>query len=197
MKKNIIFPILTLLLVAVLVYGISGSAAWFSEIVRIENNVITTGNIDMGITEVEKFTPVLEPGGDYMEVLRFCAENQGTYDMKWRGLLTDIKAPAGMTDKILISVIINPTRELTGNYGPVGEVWFMDVPVTELTTPNTHLLLDASTNPLPFKPADRVCYSLLARLDESAQNEYPQAIFSATLQLNAIQWISTSLDWSE
>jgi predicted ribosomally synthesized peptide with SipW-like signal peptide len=197
MKKNLILPVLTLLLIAVLAYGVSGSAAWFSDTAVIETNVINTGTVDLALSDVYGTTPVLEPGGDYKEILRFCAVNQGSTNLKWRGHFTDIQAPAGLMDQILISVIINPTGDFSGNYGPVMTVWFMDVPIQELAQPNGYLLLDPGTNPEPFKPADKTCYTILARLGSTATNTYQQAVFSATLQLNATQWISTDPDWIE
>jgi predicted ribosomally synthesized peptide with SipW-like signal peptide len=150
MKKNLILPVLTLLLIAVLAYGVSGSAAWFSDTAVIETNVINTGTVDLALSDVYGTTPVLEPGGDYMEILRFCAVNQGSTNLKWRGQFTDIQAPAGLMDQILISVIINPTGDFSGNYGPAMTVWFMDVPI-QAQIPNP---LNRLTKPvIPSWPA--------------------------------------------
>ena len=197
MKKYFILSILTLLLIVVLVFGVTGSAAWFTDTAVIEANIINTGTIDLAFSDVYRTTPLLEPGGGYTEILRFCAVNQGTFNLKWRGQFTNIQAPEGLADKILISVIINPDSTFSGNYGPVGAVWFMDVPVQQLASPNSYLLLDASTNSEPFKPSDKVCYTILARLGSTATNTYQQAVFSANLELNATQWISTDPDWAE
>jgi len=198
MKKHFILSILTLLLIVVLVYGVTGSAAWFSDTAVIEANVINTGTIDLAFSDVHRTTPLLEPGGGYTEILRFCAINQGTFNMKWRGQFTDIKTPKGLTDKILISVIINPTSNLSGNYGPTKKVWFKDVPIQKLSQINEYLVLDPGTNTEPFKPSDKICYSFLASLSSTATTKtYQQAVFSANLELNATQWISTDPDWAE
>ncbi len=197
MKKYIILSILTLFLMAVLVYGVSGSAAWFTDSAVIEGNIINTGNLDLTFSEVARTTPVLEPGGDYTEILRFCAINEGSINLKWRGRFTDIQAPEGLADKILISAVINPSSTFTGNFGPPQAVWFVDVPIQELAHPNTYLVLDPGTSPEPFKPSDKICYSFLARLSSTATNTFQEAAFSANLEVNATQWISNDPDWAE
>ena len=197
MKKNIILTVLTLLLIIVLAYGVSGSAAWFTDTAVIETNIINTGTIDLAFSDVYRTTPLLEPGGGYSEILRFCAINNGTFNLKWRGQFTNIQAPEGLTDKILISVIINPASTFSGNYGPAMTVWFVDVPIQELAHPNGYLVLDPGTYPEPFKPSDRICYSFLASLDSTATNTNQQAVFTANLELNATQWISNDPDWNE
>jgi len=199
MKKNVILSFLTLLLIVVLAYGVSGSYAWFSDTAVIESNIINTGTIDLAFSDVFRTTPNLEPGGGYTEILRFCAINQGTFDLKWRGQFTNIQTAEGLADKILISVIINPTSTFSGNFGPSNTVWFEDVPIQELAHPNDYLILDPSNNPdEPFKPSDKICYSFLARLSSTATAETAQqADFSGNLALNATQWISTDPDWVE
>jgi hypothetical protein len=66
-----------------------------------------------------------------------------------------------------------------------------------LMSANPFILLDSSTNPEPFKPNDKVCYSIQAKLPGNVENEYQQTTFNATLQLDATQWISTAEDWSK
>jgi len=197
MKKYFILSILTLFMILVLVYGVSGSYAWFTDTAMIEGNIINTGTIDLAISDVSRTTPLLEPGGGYTEILRFCAINNGNFNMKWRGHFTNIQAPEGLTGKILISAIINPTSTLSGNYGPTKKLWFADVPIQELAQINDYLVLDPGTTTEPFKPSDKVCYTFMARLSSTATNNYQQANFSANLALNATQWISTDPDWAE
>ena len=165
--------------------------------VMIDNNSISTGDIDLGLSDVRGSTPTLEPGGDYKEMLRFCVINEGSFNMKWRGLFTKVNAPDGMTDKILIAAISNPESEFAGNYGGPAKVLFFDEPVSSLVTPNPYLLLDPSTNAEPFKPKDKVCYSILAKLLSNAGSSLEQADFSASLQLNATQWINSTEKWTE
>jgi predicted ribosomally synthesized peptide with SipW-like signal peptide len=186
-----------LLALAILSYGLIGTGAWFNDQAAITDNIISSGNLDLAISDVIPSTPMMKSGGDYVEILRFCAVNQGSTNLKWRGQFTDLQAPAGLMDQILISVIINPTSTFSGNYGPATTVWFMDVPIQELANPNSYLLLDPGTNPEPFKPADKACYAILARLGSTATNTYQQDVFTTTLRLNATQWISTDPDWIE
>ena len=101
-KHSAILFCLFILSFIFLAYGITGTGAWFSDQVSLENNSITTGNIDLVVSDVVKSNPTLEPGGDYQELLRFCVKNGGSYNMKWRGSLRNVDSPGGMGDKILI-----------------------------------------------------------------------------------------------
>jgi predicted ribosomally synthesized peptide with SipW-like signal peptide len=196
--KRLIFPIvLILLLTGVMAYGISGTGAWFTDMATIDNNSISTGNIDLVLSDVRPSTPLLEPGGKFQEMLRFCITNGGSFNMKWRGIFTKVNAPEGMADQILISMVSNPENTFAGNFDSPGRVLFADVPVSSLVVPNTHLLLDPSTNKDPFKPKDKVCYSILARLNSTAGDSFKQSDFSASLQLNATQWINSTEKWTE
>ena len=197
MKRFLVLSFLFLLLIVVMAYGVSGSGAWFTDQVRLENNSITTGNLDLVISDVTQSTPTLEPGGDYQELLRFCLKNGGSYDLKWRGILTGIQAPDGLADQILIRVMINPESGFSGNYGRTKTIWFKNQPANTLMAPNSELLVDASTTSEPFKPNDRACYSFQAKLAESAGSEFEKKSFHATLQLDATQWISTASEWSK
>lgn len=197
MKRLAVLGVFSVLLIVGMASGISGSGAWFTDQVSLENNRISTGNLDLVISEVEQSDPVLEPGGDYQEMLRFCVKNGGSYAMKWRGILTGVQAPEGLGNQVLIRAIINPESEFSGNYGPAKTIWFKNQPATSLMVTNSSILLDASTTAEPFKPNDRICYSFQAKLAESAGSEFEQKAFQATLQLDATQWISTTSQWSK
>ena len=191
---------LFLILVFAMAYGISGSGAWFTDQVNIENNSISTGNIYLVVSDLVSSDPALEPGGDYQEMLRFCVKNGGSYNMKWRGMLTAVKAPAGMADQILMrGVILDLEKDANVKKTHDGEkaIWFTDKTATMLMHANPHILLDASTNEIPFKPNDRFCYSIQAKLSGNADSTYQKETFAATLQLDATQWISTDGNWSK
>lgn len=192
MRRSFILPICFALLLVVMAFGMTGTGAWFTDQVTIENNLITTGNIDLIISDSLKFAPSLEPGGEYQEMLRFCARNGGSYDMKWRGMFTTVDAPAGMVELIKIRAILNPTG-FAGNYGQANSVWFSDVSAAALMVPNQSILLDPSVA-TPFKPTASVCVSLEAKLDASASNAVSFKTFVANLQLDATQWINPAFD---
>ena len=179
-------------------YGISGSGAWFTDQVSLENNSISTGSIDLVLSDVVKSDPDLEPGGEYQEMLRFCVKNGGSYNMKWRGMLSAVQAPTGMTDQILMrGLIINPGKKSGDHHDDENTIWFKDQPASALTSANKYLLLDASTNPEPFKPDDSQCYAIQAKLKDSAGSAFQNKAFKANLQLDATQWINNSSGWSE
>jgi predicted ribosomally synthesized peptide with SipW-like signal peptide len=196
MKRFAVLSFLFLFTIVVMALGISGSGAWFTDQVRLDNNSITTGKLELVISDVAQSNPTLEPGGDYQEILRFCVKNGGSYNMKWRGILTSIEAPAGLENQVLLRAISNPEPEFSGNYGAAKAIWFKNQPATALMVANPYLLVDVSTNSEPFKPNDRICYSFQAKLAESAGSEFEKKSFAATLQLDATQWISTE-DWSK
>lgn len=191
MKRSYLIFFISIFLV--MAYGMTGTGAWFTDQVMIEDAAVTTGNLDLVLSDITKFTPALEPGGDYKEALRFCAKNNGTYTMKFRGVLANIVAPSGMAEKILVKAVMNPVG-LAGNYGPANTPRFENVPVAELMAANTHILLD-STVAEPFKKDDFICYSIQAKLSSAAGNAYQSKTFSANLILDATQWINPG--WSE
>ena len=199
MKRLIVFSFLAVLF-SIMVYGISGSGAWFSDSVTIQNASITTGNIDLVVSDEVRSKPDLEPGGGYQELLHFCLSNGGSYNMKWRGRLTDVGAPVGMEKEILIqAIIINPEKSSFSKndghddeHGNGNTVWFTDKSVPELMQSNPHILMDS----VPFKPNQRACFSFQAKMKGTAGDGFVQSNFKANLQLDATQWISTAEEWS-
>jgi hypothetical protein len=194
MKYYLSLFLLSAFLLVVIVYGLTGTGAWFTAQAVIDNNVISTGNLDLVINNVSKASPPLEPGGDYKEILRFCAKNGGSYPLKWHGGFSGVQAPAGMAEKILVKAVVNPTG-LAGNYGPANATRFENVPAAELMVENKHLLVSAEVYPEPFKPNDVICYSIQAKLLGSAGNAYKAKTFTAQVQLDATQW--NNPDWKE
>lgn len=195
MRRFVILLICFSVLLAVMAFGMAGTGAWFTDQATLENNLISTGNIDLIISDELKLAPSLEPGGEYQEMLRFCARNGGTYDMKWRGMFTSVDAPDGMAELIKIRAIMNPSG-LLGNFGPANSVWFTDVSAADLMEPNQFIFVDSSVAN-PFKPNHMLCISLQARLDASASNEIGYKTFVANLQLDATQWINPEFDLDE
>ena len=195
MRRSFILLICFCVMLAVMAFGMTGTGAWFTDQVTLENNLISTGNIDLIISDALKLAPSLEPGGEYQELLRFCARNGGSYDMKWRGMFTSVDAPDGMAELIKIRAVMNPTG-LSGNYGQANSVWFTDVSAADLMTPNQFIFVDSSVSD-PFKPNHMLCLSLQAKLDPSASNEIGYKTFVANLQLDATQWINPEFDPDE
>ena len=69
---------LPLLALAILAYGLVGTGAWFTSTDSTTDNIISSGNLDLVISDVTSSTPLLESEGDYVEILRFCAVNEGS-----------------------------------------------------------------------------------------------------------------------
>ena len=201
MKRIFGFSFLFILF-AIMAYGITGSGACFTDSVTIEKNIITTGKVALLVSDEVRSNPDLEPGAGYQELLRFCVSNGGSYNTKWRGKLTDVSAPGGMENEILIqAIIINPDKNSSsrsdgkhdGESGENNIIWFTDKSVSELMKPNRYILMNSE----PFKPNDRACFSFQAKMKGSAGDGFNQSNFAANLQLDATQWISTAEDWSK
>ncbi len=190
MRRILIIFIILLALLAVMALGMSGTGAWFTDEAVLESNSISTGSFDLVISDVAKTVLTLEPGADYLELLRFCAHNGGTYDMKWRGMFSNVQAPAGLADLITFKAVVNPGG-LAGNYGPSNTTWFTDVPASSLMAPNPSFLLDTAAARV-FKPGDFICFSLQARLDKTAGNDFSEKSFTANFKVEAVQWINAA-----
>lgn len=189
------------ILVTFISTGITGSGAWFSDQLSLDNNRISTGNIDLTVSDVIRSTPKLEPGGGFQEVLRFCLKNTGSYNMKWRGTFNSIQAPDGFLNFVEMRGFIKAEHETEkqhkGEHEEDSTVWFKDQPLNTLLEPNHFMLYDASITSEPFKPGAQKCYSIEAKLTGGAGNSYLDTSLGATLKLDATQWINATDNWTE
>ncbi len=183
MSKKL-YLLLAVALVAVLAFGIIGSGAWFTDTASIENNSVSTGELDLSVWGGPFTATKLEPGGDYVKLGVFCAKNEGDYDMKWRGWMTDVSDPANLRSKLLVRGVINPTGNV-GNYGPENYELFTDIPFTQLTSANSIIAITNSADPL--YPGYYACYEIQAKLDGSAPNSMQNATLEAKFFIEATQ----------
>jgi predicted ribosomally synthesized peptide with SipW-like signal peptide len=180
-------------LLGVLAYGVTGTGAWFTDSAKIENNSIATGNLDLTVWGGPFQAANLEPGADYSKLGVFCARNDGSYDMKWRGYLKDVSGSSALKDKLSFRATLNPEGAV-GNYGPSGKVLFTDVAFSTLMNPdNGYILMDDPD--YAFAPGSWACYQIDVRLAASAGNAVQSKTVSAAIRLDATQRINPG--WSE
>ncbi len=192
MTKKFFF-VAIIALVAVLAYGVSSTGAWFTDSAKIENNAISSGNLDLTVWGGPFQVSNLEPGGEYRSLGVFCAKNEGDYDMKWRGYIKDFAGSTALKDKLYIQAIMNPTGAV-GNYGPSNATLFTDVSFNTLTNPaNGIIVTDDPT--WAFTPGSWACYDIQVKLSSSAGNIVQGKSLTATLHLDATQRINTG--WNE
>jgi predicted ribosomally synthesized peptide with SipW-like signal peptide len=192
MKK--LFVLATLGIMAVLVFGLVSTGAWFTDSASIDGGQVTTGNLDLRLGQDGpwKITNI-EPGAPYQTFGYFCAYNDGDYDMKWRGYL-EIVGDTALAPYLLIKATANP-EGYVGNHGPQGDVVFQDVPFNTLKVWNGYI---QDAHPLyPFKPGDRICEKIEVKLLSTAPNAVQGKTLIANLNIEATQFISDAWSYIE
>jgi hypothetical protein len=180
-------------LLAIVLFGLTGTSAWFTDEEILLNNQVSTGVLDVQITGGPLEGVKLEPGlPTYMAIASFCIRNDGNYNMKWRGWMDQIGDEKGLLQYLEIEGVRNPSGS-GGSYGPADEVLFTNQPFSVLENATPYFIVDDSND--PFKPGDAVCYELRGRLSSAAPNEVQNAVVSARLYVFATQLLNDG--WSE
>lgn len=190
MKKLFIF-LLTFCALAIMVFGMTGTGAWFTSTKTITGNSISSGTFDLLVEGGGIQARHMEPGGDWRDVGWFCAINNGDYDMKWRGWINSVEDPQNLRHFLHIRLVLNPLDH-QGNYAPVDTIIYDDILFVDLISPENPYLLMDDTTVLPgaptFAPQSKVCYGIQARLDSEAGNSQLNATLTANLHLTGTQW---------
>lgn len=196
MKKLFVFAILAIL--GVLVYGLAGTGAWFTDNAELAGNTVSTGNLDLEVSWDGPWAVTnIEPGAPYVTMGYFCAVNAGDYDMKWRGWLRNVVDAKGLRHYLVVKATANPadlpaSLGSNGDHGPQNVVVFNDVPFNTLMAVNGYIQ-DAHPD-YPFNPGEKICEKVEVKLLSTAPNSVQDALLTADLYLDATQFISDA--WS-
>jgi hypothetical protein len=193
MIKKVLLYTFFIGLSTVLIYGMTGSGAWFTNSAFLAGSV-SSGNFEFKITGGPLHLDKIEPGAGYTSVGEFCVQNSGEYDMKFRGYMKGVEDPGNLASYLLLRLDMkpyNPTDE--NNYGPViGTTLATDLPFTDLMAVNDLLAATPSDEdiPEPFAPGKKACYEVSARLAGDAGNDQLSKTLKADLYFDATQWIN-------
>jgi len=191
-KSLIIIFIIGALLV--LIYGMSGSGAWFTDNATASGSV-SSGNFDLVVSGEPLLLSKIEPGAGYQPLGEFCVQNNGDYDMKFRGYMKDVVDPGNLRSYLLIKIEIKALNEVDhNNYGPIdGAVLAIDVPFTDLMSWNDTIVLTpgGAGNPDPFTAGMKACYKVSGKLTNTAGDDQISKTMTSTLFFNATQWINS------
>jgi predicted ribosomally synthesized peptide with SipW-like signal peptide len=201
MKK--IFFIFIIAILGVLAYGVTGTGAWFTSTLQINNNVLATGRLGLKVEGGPFVAEKIEPGAGWKDIGWFCVTNDGDFNLKWRAWFKDVNDPKGLRNFLHLRATLNPSspdhESHGGNEGSHDKnhadvVLFEDVPFTELMSDkNSYLLVDPTTivaGGRPFSPRDRVCYGFEARMANDAGDEQQNGTLTARLHVFGTQWIA-------
>ena len=178
--------------IAVMIFGVIGTGAWFTGAEEITGNSITTGSLDLAVEGGPLTAADLEPGAGYADAGWFCVENVGDYDMKWRGWLYEVTDDNGLQNYLQAKAII--TQDHDGNYGPADDtVIFENVPITQLIGPNGYIVLNDPV--YPFAPDHKSCYYIQVKLVSTAPNTVQNSTLEAKFYIQGTQYINPG--WSE
>ena len=179
----------------VLVYGLSGSGAWFTDTAASPGS-ISSGDFNLVLSEEPLKLENLEPGTDYQPVGKICIENQGDYDMKFRGIIKDVDDPGNLQSYLILKIEIKEINETDhNNYGPAGVALEIakDVPLSAFLDWNDFIaIVPGSPNaPQPFSPGMKICYVISGKLGGDAGNEQIAKTLNANLIIESTQWINS------
>jgi len=194
MIKKTIILLFTFLTLVVLSYGVIDSGAWFTDNASASGS-ISSGNFDLKVSGEPLLLTKIEPGADYQPLGEFCVQNNGDYDMKFRGYMKDVVDPGNLRSYLLIKIEIKALNEIDhNNYGPMdGAVLAVDVPFTDLMDWNDTIVLTpgGTDNPDPFSAGMKACYKVSGKLTSAAGDEQIAKTLTSTLFFNATQWINS------
>jgi predicted ribosomally synthesized peptide with SipW-like signal peptide len=188
-REKVKRKVLASLLVIAVIASLVGASTWayFHDTAAIDNNYVSTGNLDLTVWGGPFVVENLEPGAGYRDAGVFCAKNDGNYDMKWQGWLTSVSDPKGLRDYLYVKVVMNPTGN-QGNYGPSNTTLWTDVPFTTLESASSYILMNDAV--WPFGPGDWACYGMGVKLISSAPDSVQGARVDSNLYLEATQRIN-------
>jgi hypothetical protein len=195
MSKKIIKLFFITGLTGVLIYGLIGSGAWFTDSAASAGS-ISSGDFNLVVSGDSIKVENLEPGRDYQSFGEFCLENQGDYDMKFRGYIKDVEDPGNLQSFLLLKVEIKAINETDhNNYGPTGTSIEIahDVPLSTFMDQNDILALSPGNpnSPQPFAPGMKICYILSGKLSADAGNEQINKTINTNLFFESTQWINS------
>lgn len=188
MLKKSFVGILVIAALAILVFGVTSTGAWFTDTGSIVGNSVSTGSLDLEITYAPEHFAIsyLEPGAPAREAGRFCIKNIGDYNMRVRGWIQNEVDPNNLSNYIMVQMIQNPTG-LVGMYGPPQtDLWDEPVPFNSLLGRNTYLDMDDVDT--PFAPQYQICYAMMVSLSSSAPNSVQASTITADIFLEAEQF---------
>ena len=172
-------------LTAVLVYGLIGSGAWFTDTAASPGS-ISSGDFNLVLSGESLKLDKLEPGTDYQPVGEICIANQGDYDMKFRGIIKDVDDPGNLQSYLILKIEIKEINETDhNNYGPAGVALEIakDVPLSTFLDWNDFIaIVPGSPNaPQPFSSGMKICYVISGKLSGDAGNEQIAKTLNANL----------------
>lgn len=201
MKK--IFFIFMIAILGVLAYGVTGTGAWFTSTLQVNNNAFTSGRLGLKVEGGPFVAEKMEPGAGWKDIGWFCVTNDGDFAVKWRAWFKDVNDPKGLRNFLRLRATLNPSTpdpaahsEGEGSHDKSHEdvVLFENVAFTDLISDkNSYLLVDPTTivaGGRPFSPRDRVCYRFEARLAGEAGDEQQNGSLTARLHIFGTQWIA-------
>lgn len=178
----------------VIIYGMTGSGAWFTDNATA-SGAISSGNFDLKVSGEPLQISKIEPGEGYQSLGEFCVQNNGDYDMKFHGYMKDVNDPGNLQSFLLIKFEIKALNDTDdNNYGPEdGAVIATDVPFTDLMAWNETIAVipEMAGNSEPFAPGMKACYKVSGRLSSAAGNDQISKTMTANLFINATQWINS------
>lgn len=192
MKKQLAF-LLLIPFVALMVYGLLGTNAWFTATVTT-NGSISSGNFDLQVSGGPLDLTKLEPGAGYRQVGEFCLVNAGDYDMKLRVRVDNVSDPGALQDLLKVKLVLKALNSEDHNtYGGLDDIeLFSDIPFSALLDWNdeTRLLFETDGTTDPFVPDMKSCYKLYVSLSEEAGNSQLSQDLTFDLLFNATQYIN-------
>lgn len=196
---------MSILIIGIALGGVGlGTFAWFTNNTDINNNVLTTGNVNLEVraynadgTRVNQFTVGGLLPGEETTVGYVALRNTGTADIKWRGYLQLTDGTA--LSPLRITMIAQPDDFDPGfgsgvYEGPgVNEETVSWATWAEISSPSNTPL--NSGDVWAHKPGVYQYFKVVAKLDDNAGNSWQGVSMTARLRFDVTQ--SNNPEWSQ
>ena len=114
-KKALIFG--SILALAVMVFGIASTGAWWTAEDLVEMNTADTGELAITMSGGPISVSNLEPGGEFKFAGKVCVQNTGNIDAKLRGYLDNVSVTPSVSG--LGSLVQDPRHICWGYLGSI------------------------------------------------------------------------------
>lgn len=190
----LIFSIL--LLLDIVVFGLTESGAWYVDSASSGMTIITAGSLDLRVTTMEESPSNISPGGDFSPIGTFCNHNNGSTDLKFRGIF---ESGSSFDHEMLSFITMKVERRVPEEWAE--EKLIQGSPKEEKDALERYFLFP-NQNPKHepryivegvLRPGEETCYRLSAKIEDKVPKKFQQLSLDFFLHQYATQ--TTNPGW--
>ncbi len=184
--------IIYITIITVMLYGFTGTGAWFSDLAENEPDFVYSGTLDLNIHEAPMDEVNLVPGEDYKVFSSFCLRNEGTIGLKFQGLF---KAEEDLRQEIIPYLTVKQETKSPDGWVILREIFGTPEPDQESDALAHYFNLPGQDEEFDRKnildgflvPDEEICYRLSIKLDPETPNDLQGTVLDFYLPVFATQ----------